>query len=242
MADDAPRKDRSFALVLYVLLAAAAGAALTLYIVRTTMGDPTAERATPAPTPPATPDAAPPTPPPDAAPDRAPVAVDVATAPEDAAPAVDTRTPAMMVHPGDCAGTNEVFAWRCRAPVPGMSCTLVSRSGDGGVEVGAEADYLCSIAAVNVAWNTEGRVAGATCAQVTIPLARNNAWGNAFLCTREDSGYTVRVSYARPVDGMTCTDAWEPWTARRGAQNHLCYARTSGSAVGADTLDAGASP
>jgi hypothetical protein len=144
-------------------------------------------------------------------------------------------TAAARVAAGECLGANDLFAWGCRAPVAGLSCARISRPA-----AGAEPEavnFLCAVAAVAPRWLEARPGPDSVCSQVMVPRQRN-AWSGAFLCVAADGPMTLRVSFARPIDGMECVESWEPWTARRGTQNYLCWApRTAPTAVGDAGLD-----
>ncbi len=171
----------------------------------------------PAPSPPLAPAVARPAPSPPPAPTAAP--------PEPAGardvPEADAGPPRVTVRAAarDCSGANDLLAWGCRAPVAGLSCARVVRAAGGGQPEAA--NYLCAAPEANLQWLESRPAAGSECAQVMVPRGRN-AWSGAFLCAAADGPLTLRVSYARPIDGADCIEAWEPWTARRGTQNYLC--------------------
>jgi hypothetical protein len=173
-----------------------------------------------------------------APPAEAPAPRPTITVPREALAAVDAGPPvpvtaAARVSAGECSGANDLFAWGCRAPVAGLTCARVSRPA-AGAEPEAS-NFLCAVPAANLRWLDARAGADSACSQVMVPRQRN-AWSGAFLCVAAEGPLTLRVSFARPIDGMDCIEAWEPWAPRRGTQNYLCWSARGAPAA---TRDAG---
>ncbi len=202
------------------ILAVVAALAVGYAMVATRLSRPAPAPPAPAPQPAAAPEPAAP-PPAVAEPARAP-----RPAPRDPPPAApDAATPAPVtaagrVAAGDCSGANDLIAWGCRAPVPGLSCARVVRAAAGGEPEAS--NYLCAVPEAALRWLDARPGAGSECSQVMVPQARN-AWSGAFLCVASAGPLALRVSFARPIDGADCVEGWEPWAARRGTQNYLCW-------------------